>query len=597
MTAKELRLILVVTALFFISAAFFADLGKMPLSDRDEGEYAASTAEMLRRNDMVVPMLNGKLYFEKPGMIFQAIATSWKITGKNELGARLPSAISALIILAAVWFAAIKTALFDKKSFLFPMAILAFSPLFLLTGRACLTDMPLTCCTTLSLIAFFFAFEGAVKNPRLFYLISWFFMGAGFMVKGLVALAVILLPAAIYSLIRGRLWKTVFIDSSPVTGILCFLIVSMPWYGTMLLKYGRRFWEPLFVDQHFGRFTEVTLGHGGGIFYYLPVFLLLCFPFSAAFFSALAEMFPKTVQFIKKKGNNSSLLEKLSLFSLLTALSVFVVFSAAATKQINYIMPAIPFAAIISAAWWKNLDFKQNENLPKYSRLFMVLTTIAASVWIILFSLFSFKLQFLWKIVLNSIRFDSSEYALPAIQPTFPLLSLTGIILILSVLLSVLFVFLKKDRSHIFKWIAVTLSACFCYFTIAVFLPNLAKHVQEPAKTLCLDIKNLDKTLQAVSYGLWKPSMMYYMDSHIERFRVNDDQQLDIFAKTEKPVFIFTRTRLIDKIDAMENIFILKSLGGYLLCGNSSAATIWNNKNKKFSPKTVKGENLGSAKF
>lgn len=76
----------------------FACLGSMPFSDRDEGEYAASVAEMRRSGDYFIPRLNGQLYLEKPILIFWAVAAGQGVFGVNELGARFPSALSAWLL-------------------------------------------------------------------------------------------------------------------------------------------------------------------------------------------------------------------------------------------------------------------------------------------------------------------------------------------------------------------------------------------------------------------------------------------------------------------------------------------------------------------
>lgn len=546
----------------------------MPLSDRDEGEYAAATAEMIRNNDMLVPMLNGKVYFEKPLFIFQGISTSWRFTGMNEAGARLPSLLAAILAMGVLSYVSMKISLFTPGNALFLFVTGFSSPLFLMTARACLTDMPLACFITLSLLCFFLAFEGCTRYDRPLYLLAWFFMGAGFLTKGLVATAVIMVSAVIYAAVRGRLWQTILKDSMPITGLVCFLALTLPWYGTMYLKFGNLFLESFFLDQHFKRIRKVTLGHGGGLFFYIPVLMLLVFPTAQACLAGIIERWDKNVNFILKKGSSYDLPDKFRFFCLVVSLVVLALFSIASTKQINYILPMLPFASVIATDWLVQRSVDEGSYKDISRKVFFILITAAAVVWIIFYGLMGVKNDYLWTRLLGAIDFDSSEYALPTVQPVFPFISVAGILLTFLVSVSAFKIKFKDRYRRAFHLFPVLLTVFSLLFT-SFLMPSVAEVIQTPSRELCADVRALKGDYETVSYGLWKPSMLFYMDRRIPRFKIRDSFTLDCVVESDRPVFVFTRQRLLEYIEKMENVFPIKRYGGYLLCGNEAALDLW----------------------
>lgn len=274
-----------VLALAVAGAVFFVGLGTMPLTDRDEGEYAAAVSAMRRTGDYVVPSLNGRPYLEKPILIFWAMAGAQALTHDGEMGARLPSAASAFWLVVLVGVLTWRTARNPAWGILAACAC-AFTPLMVLLGRACLTDALLTLFTTASLGFFFVACERQAPKDRVWHLAAWAFLGLGFLTKGPVALAVVIPPAAVYALAQGRFLHTLR-RSQVHWGILIFLIINLPWYGLAYYRLGGEFIQSFFVSQNLRRFSEVLLGHGGGFVYYLPVILMGAFPFTPAGLAAL----------------------------------------------------------------------------------------------------------------------------------------------------------------------------------------------------------------------------------------------------------------------------------------------------------------------
>ena len=71
-------------------------LGSAPLRNPDEGRYAEIPREMIASGDWVTPRLNGVPYFEKPPLVYWAVAACEKVLGPSEWSLRLTPALFAL---------------------------------------------------------------------------------------------------------------------------------------------------------------------------------------------------------------------------------------------------------------------------------------------------------------------------------------------------------------------------------------------------------------------------------------------------------------------------------------------------------------------
>src|SRR4051794_20718780 len=66
----------------------FFDLRQVNLVNPDEGRYAEVPREMVATGDYVTPRLNGVFYFEKPPLVYWAIAGLIRVFGPGELAVR-----------------------------------------------------------------------------------------------------------------------------------------------------------------------------------------------------------------------------------------------------------------------------------------------------------------------------------------------------------------------------------------------------------------------------------------------------------------------------------------------------------------------------
>lgn len=560
-----LALLLVLAA---AGALFLAGLGDIPLTDRDEGEYAAAVAAMRATGDWVVPTLNGRLYLEKPILVYWAMAGSQALVGEGEIGARLPSALAAFAMVLAVGLMVWRT---GRRASLAALAAaaLAFCPLFVLVGRACLTDALLSLWTTLALMAVFLALDGEERDGRGWWLIAWAALGLGFLTKGPVALAVVVPSAALYALIQGQFFYALR-SARWLWGILIFLLINLPWYGLVWWKLGDQFIDAFFISQNLRRFSETLLGHGGGLVYYLPVLLLGAFPFAAA---ALPEL--GRALFQNPRGQRD--LDPLSRLHLLAAVSllvVLVVFSLAATKQINYILPALPFLAMLAACQVQRLSVGRAHGRLAWP-VFWVALWVSGGILVVALAAVPAALPLFWGKILASIRFDSSEYALPMRAPMMVLWPL------LAALVAGAGIYLaswaaRRERNRLVPWSLGVGAALLCGVLFLGLFPQAAGVIQQPAKDLAQEVRRrAGEQAQVVTYGLWKPSLIYYTGRNLPRLMVDQGGELAKELSADAPVYVFSRVRLEDKLAQTPGFRILANREGYLLGGNQAALAQW----------------------
>lgn len=545
----------------------FWGLGSMALTDRDEGEYGAAVNEMHRSGDYIVPTLNGNRYLEKPIFVFWAIAGAKAVAGRSELAARLPSAISAMavvLILAAIAWLVSGNIPFAVCS----AGACAFTPLFILVARASLTDMMLTLWTTMAILAFFMATETPRSKDAKWWLIAWTALGLSFLTKGPVGPAVVLPTAFAYSLVQRRLWELIK-KARMHWGLLIVVVINLPWYGLVFMRLGSQFWQDFFVSQNIRRFSEVLLGHGGGFAYYIPVLLLGVFPFFIISLPALGRALAKNPRQVRAADP----LARLRMLSAIAVVVVFVVFSLAATKQINYILPALPFAGLLAGyTLWR---MASGEIPGKTASHFfwggLILFTVILGVAL---AAIPGGLPAFWNKIVDSIRFDSSEYALPFRAPVL-LLWPAAILAALVLTVTGARVVWIKGKKNFMPGVLILGAAICCAGVFFGLLPQVADEINEPSKRLITAAAQKAGKDQIVSYGLWKPSVIYYSDRVVPRFRVEQGDKLSELLGKPEPVWVSSRARLTDKLKQMPGFVILDRDKGYLLGGNQAAAAKW----------------------
>src|SRR5271157_3789302 len=129
--------LLILAALY---VGYFSHLGTLGFIGPDEPRYAWVARGMAESGDWVTPRLYGKTWFEKPVLYYWGAAAAFKLLGENEVAARLPSAISALLgTLALGWLV---WRLYGGETARWFLALLPITAGMLGFAHAGATDMP-----------------------------------------------------------------------------------------------------------------------------------------------------------------------------------------------------------------------------------------------------------------------------------------------------------------------------------------------------------------------------------------------------------------------------------------------------------------------
>jgi 4-amino-4-deoxy-L-arabinose transferase-like glycosyltransferase len=197
--------------------------------DDVDSVQAQIARNMLVSGDWVTARLDGVPYLEKPALIYWTIALSYKIFGVHDWSARIPIALSAL---ALCWVtAAFGVWAFGKRAgFYAGLCISTCVGLFLFT-RVLIPDVTLTFTTALAMWSFLRAVDDEEPRPRLWALLFAASLGAGLLLKSLIAIVFPVGAATVYllftgQLFSGKIWKRLH----PFTGTLVILLVAAPWH-------------------------------------------------------------------------------------------------------------------------------------------------------------------------------------------------------------------------------------------------------------------------------------------------------------------------------------------------------------------------------
>ena len=321
---------------------FFVRLGATGLFDADEPAYAGAAREMLERGDWITPHFNGRLRFDKPILFYWLIGLSYRLLGVSEFAVRCWSALAGVVLVLLVAWAGRRW--FGERAGLSAGLALAANPLAALLGRAAVTDMLLTLCMTVALLAALEALGGAAERTGRWVALGWGAMALAVLVKGPVGLLIPVLvlggTAVVLREARPTLGRLL-----PWQGPALFLALTVPWYALVLAANGRAFIDGFVIKHHLGRFTGVVSSHAGPLWYYLPVLLIGFFPWSAF---VPRSLWAAALVARRRRAGTSA--ERVVVACAVWVGTVFLFFSLAATKLPSYLFPAFPALALLVGA-------------------------------------------------------------------------------------------------------------------------------------------------------------------------------------------------------------------------------------------------------
>jgi 4-amino-4-deoxy-L-arabinose transferase-like glycosyltransferase len=254
-----------------IGAAVLIFLGTIlsppSLVDDVDSVHATIGRTMLRSGDWVTARLNGVAYLDKSPLTYWVIAASYALFGVHDWAARIPLALSTILLCGV-------TALFGawafgrKAGFYAGLALATSAGLFLFT-RILIPEVMLTLSVTVTMWAFLRLVEEGEPRPRLWAALMGASLGAGLLMKGLLAGVAPAGGAFVYLMVTRQffswqVWKRL----QPLLVLAVMLLIAAPWYVLATLQnppyfdftlrsepgqYRGFFWR-YFINEHLLRF-------------------------------------------------------------------------------------------------------------------------------------------------------------------------------------------------------------------------------------------------------------------------------------------------------------------------------------------------------
>lgn len=321
---RTLRRVAIALAIVLIAALYLADLTGMGIVGPDEPRYASIGRAMAQSGDWITPTLWGSPWFEKPALLYWMVGVGFRLGLNPDLAPRLPVALLSVAFLA-VFFWRLRIE-WDESVAAIATSVVATSAGWLAYSHVAVTDLPLAAFFSAALL---FALPWISRGDRTLLPLAGACLGIATLAKGLVPL-VLFVPVLVLN------WRRLADCFRPLV-LAAFAACALPWYVLCTLRNGSTFLQVFFVEQQFGRFSSAALQHVQPWWYYIPVALLLLFPWAPAlFFTA--------------KGTSDSLLRDPRLRTLAAVAAFgFVFFSASVNKLPSYILPLLPATVVLFA--------------------------------------------------------------------------------------------------------------------------------------------------------------------------------------------------------------------------------------------------------
>jgi 4-amino-4-deoxy-L-arabinose transferase-like glycosyltransferase len=248
------------------------------LWDRDEPRFAKAAVEMIESGNYLVPTFNGRIWFDKPPLLYWLMSVPIRLLGPTELACRLFAAVGTALACLLTFF--IGKQILDTKAGMWAMVILASSLMILVIGTAATCDAVLLPI----IVAVMAVFVQPISHRiHIFHVILMgVALGVGMLTKGPIGLMPILTIATILLIDRSKrtnIWRDVrLVGAGLAIGFLIFAAWAIPVNSNTNGEFFR-----VFIGRHVITRALKPMEHHGGNFllylpYYLPVIIVGFFP-------------------------------------------------------------------------------------------------------------------------------------------------------------------------------------------------------------------------------------------------------------------------------------------------------------------------------
>jgi 4-amino-4-deoxy-L-arabinose transferase-like glycosyltransferase len=328
----HLSLLLLLTALIYVGSAW-----KPSLQDDADAAHAEAAREMVERGDWVTLHINGVRYLEKAPLMYWAVATTYKIFGFTEFATRLPLAIGAMLLVAAVyyfgrWMGGARAGLYSGLAMCSALGAYLFT-------RIMIPEVLITFFMTAAFYFFLKVYFGELDTRWVYAFYAC--MAAAVLTKGLIGV-VFPCGALFVFVLMTKGWRQLW-KMRPIKGSLLFLAIAVPWHALAIWRVDKFFWF-YFINEHVLRFLGKRYPADYDtvpIAWFWLLHLVWLFPFSVFLPLALGRL--------RDLWRPTKREDQLRLFAWLWTLVVICFFSFS-TRQEYYTFPTFPALALLAGA-------------------------------------------------------------------------------------------------------------------------------------------------------------------------------------------------------------------------------------------------------
>ncbi len=564
---------------FWIAAAaaiaFFANLGGPHLWDEDETVHATCAREMAQNDDWVVPTFNGKLFPDKPPLMFWLMISGFKLFGMTELAVRFWSAVFGLGTALLTYH--LGRLLFREEVGFWAGLIMASTLIFTVSARAATVDAALVFLNTLALTIFIVSGVGVrprgaeaatmphdacqtgfTPGPWISFALLYAAIGVAVLGKGPIGFLLPVAAMGLFLLIANRTSRESGVAAipgdglqvepatdggrlsqwlraighclresvrlltprkvwhaawqlRPLTAILVVAAVALPWYVLVGLRTHGEWLAQFFGEHNLQRAFRPFQSHSGPVVYYIPAILIGFFPWSVF-------LVPSLVGLVRRIQRHDAWREGLIFLSCWMGLW-FVFWSIISTKLPHYVLPMYPAMALMTAIF---LDgwLREPAKLPRGWLTNALATVIVVGVGLLV--------------------------AMPILAwiflPGESWLGLVGLILVGGGVMC--FWLARRQRNRLMLATFAAMSAAFVTAIFGVAALRVDRHQNAP--TLIAAIREASPgPTQLASYRFVRQSFVWYAGEYIER--LNNANDLRHFLESaENPCVITNSDRLAE---------------------------------------------------
>ncbi len=315
-----------------------------PLMEPTEARNAEVAREMLAQGSFVVPVLAGEAYLDKPPLLYWSLMGLFGSLGETDRIARILPMLWCTASVVLVWWW-LRREVGQRAGLLGGLSLLFLLP-FVHYGRLLTMDGLMG----MWLLAAWVATFASVKGKR----ISWMGWWTGSLCLGLAGLTKGPLAFVLFGLMAGPLilWDE-RLRKPGILGWCAMAAIAVAPLSVWALQVERihsGFMVDFLLTHHLVRFAD-PIDHIQPFWFYLPYLTLFSFPWSLGWLGALGFYFrsPKTVR---------PELPAITGIAMVGIFSGLIFFSLAGCKRPSYLVPIMPYLAMVSGVFLDRLKIR-----------------------------------------------------------------------------------------------------------------------------------------------------------------------------------------------------------------------------------------------